>query len=62
MNENILNYVNQKELGVKSASQGYPVIIENDIKIEQVQNLVRIIQAKNGNFNWQPRCGFGQSY
>lgn len=54
--------VDLKELGVQSCGPGLPIVLVDMPTIEQIQGLCKVIHAMNGNLEWEPRCGMGNSY
>jgi hypothetical protein len=51
-----------KDLGVLTAGEGLPIMISPFITLQQVQDLVSVMNAMKGNFEWEPRCGYGNTF
>ena len=54
--------VDLKELGVRSCGPGEPIVLVDMPTIDQIQSLCKVIHALNGDMEWEPRCGMGNSY
>jgi hypothetical protein len=54
--------ISLKELGVLTAGENLPIMISPFITVQQVQDLVSVCRAMKGEFEWEPRCGYGSSF
>ena len=54
--------VDLKELGVQSCGPGLPILLVAMPTIDQIQGLCKVIHALNGDMEWEPRCGMGNSF
>ena len=54
--------VNLKELGVQSCGKGLPILLVDMPTNDQIQGLCKVIHALNGDMEWEPRCGMGNSF
>jgi predicted RNase H-like nuclease (RuvC/YqgF family) len=54
--------VDLKELGVQSCGPGLPILLVDMPTNDQIQGLCKVIHALNGDMEWEPRCGMGNSF
>jgi hypothetical protein len=54
--------VDLKELGVASCGPGLPILLVDMPTNDQIQGLCKVIHALNGDMEWEPRCGMGNSF
>jgi len=54
--------VDLKEFGVQSCGPGLPILLVDMPTNDQIQGLCKVIHALNGDMEWEPRCGMGNSF